>query len=97
MVLCTNEKSFNRLIKENFYIAIKQTLFEHFPEISLLSNNYREFEDLDIIKNKVTEIIEKKENRKKKDIDDFEFKLRVKLEEELKSKNSIFRYQRCIF
>ncbi len=91
MVLCTNEKSFNRLIKENFYIAIKQTLFEHFPEISLLSNNYREFEDLDIIKNKVTEIIEKKENRKKKDIDNFEFKLRVKLEEELKSKNSIFR------
>ena len=30
-------------------------------------------------------------NKKKKDIDDFEFKLRVKLEEELKSKNSIFR------
>ena len=34
--LFANEKSFNRLIKENFYIAIKQTLFEHFPEISLL-------------------------------------------------------------
>lgn len=90
-ILCANEKSFNRLIKENFYISIKQTLFEHFPEISLLSNNYSEFEDLDIILNKTIEQIERKENKKKKDIDDFDFKLRTKLEEELISRNNTFR------
>lgn len=90
-MLCANEKVLNRLIKENFYIAIRCTLIEHFPDISLLSNNYREFEDLDIIVNKTVDQIEKKEGKNKKDIDNFEFKLRSKLEEELKILNNTFK------
>lgn len=90
-LLCANEKVFNKLVKENFYIAIKETLLEHFSnDISLLSKNYKEFEDLDIIKNKMIEKIEKIEKKNKKEITDFDFKLRIELEKELELRNNIF-------
>lgn len=37
-----NEKVLNRLTKENFYIALKDTLVEHFPNLKLIEKIFRE-------------------------------------------------------
>lgn len=37
-----NEKVLNRLTKENFYIALKDTLVEHFPNLKLIEKKFRE-------------------------------------------------------
>ncbi len=48
-----NEKVLNRLLKENFYIALKDTLSEHFPELRTSFIRYKEFENIDTLKNKI--------------------------------------------
>lgn len=52
-----NEKVLNRLVKENFYIALKDTLVEHFPKCQALIDFYKYFDNLETFKKQIaTEI-----------------------------------------
>lgn len=46
-VYFANEKVLNRLVKENFYIALKDTLVEHFPKLKELERQFQDkFEEV---------------------------------------------------
>jgi len=52
-----NEKILNRLVKENFYIPLKDTLVEHFPISKELIDFYKDFDNLETFKKKTIEEI----------------------------------------
>ncbi len=52
-----NEKILNRLTKENFYIALKDTLIEHFPKLKELIDLYSDFDNIETVKRKIIEEI----------------------------------------
>lgn len=85
-----NEKVLNRLTKENFYIALNETLFEHFPQMKsqYTSENknyhfkrYSQFNNLEVLKKK---IIEKVGND--------EYKIRNEFEKIIKSENELLEF-----
>lgn len=61
-----NEKVLNRLTKENFYIALNETIFEHFPQMKSTYSGanenhhfkrYAQFNNLDTLKKKIIDKI----------------------------------------
>ncbi|ABB43969.1 hypothetical protein Suden_1587 [Sulfurimonas denitrificans DSM 1251] len=85
-----NEKVLNRLTKENFYIALNDTLFEHFPQmkspVTDKNENYHfkrfaQFGNLDTLKNKIIDEIG----------NDDATAIRAKFEEMLKLENDLLQ------
>ncbi|QKF67463.1 ATP-binding protein (AAA domain) [Arcobacter venerupis] len=85
-----NEKILNRIVKENFYIALNETLFEHFPQMKskYTSENenhhfkrYSQFNNLEILKKKIIE----------KSGDDAH-KIRDEFEKIIKSENELLQF-----
>lgn len=86
-----NEKVLNRLTKENFYIALNETLFEHFPQMksqyTSKDENYHfkrfsQFNNLEMLKKK---IIEKIGNNN-------EYEIRNEFEKIIKSENKSLEF-----
>lgn len=85
-----NEKVLNRLTKENFYIALNETLFEHFPQMkgSLTDSNknhhfkrFTEFYNLDTLTKKIIDKIGNNDTTA----------IRAEFEEMLKSENNLLK------
>lgn len=86
-----NEKVLNRLTKENFYIALNETLFEHFPQMkdsSTGSNKnhqfkrFTEFYNLDTLTKKIINKIGNNDTTA----------IRAEFEEMLKSENNLLTF-----
>lgn len=85
-----NEQVLNKLTKENFYIALNETLIEHFSELKYLADIYREFNNIERLISQITEDIEKTESKKAKDIEELNNKIRNNFEERIKNANEEF-------
>lgn len=92
-VYFANEKVLNRLTKENFFIALKDTMVEHFPELKKLVDTYKEFDNVGRLEKQIIESIEKKENKQSKDIQELDKKIRDEFEKKIESANYLFSMQ----
>lgn len=89
-VYFTNEKVLNRITKENFFITLNETLFEHFPKMKgSLTNeeNYHykrftQFHDLEKLKKKIIDSIDSNDA-----VD-----IRTEFEKILQSENNLLQY-----
>lgn len=80
-ILFANEKVLKRLTKQNFYIALKDTLAEHFPELKTLTNIYKPFENLNRLEIQIKEEINS----------DDDFEIRKEFDKRITEANNLFR------
>lgn len=86
-----NERVLNRLVKENFYIALQDTLTEHFSGLEIVKSYFNDFKNIDRLKKKAIEDIEKSEDKPQKEILDLVLKIRQNIEKRLKNANKDFK------